>query len=625
MFFVPHYESIKDERVFLGGDNAHYYVLAKSIASGHGFSNVSSPGQEAHNHFPPGYPFVMSGFMKAGVSDLNTLTSINGIFFWAALMMLLVLFARWSDSPELAAVVTFLCMYNVHLLQYSTIMMSEMLFLLFFSATLLAYVRMMRSDVVDRENVGWLVLLVITSVLMIYIRSSGIAVVLALLLHMAWKKRFKLSGIYLLVVVLSQVPWQMRSSKLGGNSYMKQMIRVNPYHPEKGDMSLADWPDRIGSNMLRYSLREIPASILPWTEKAARAEIVPNDEWGWGAILISLLLAGLLLMKKDKILLLLVFSGSLSILMFWPEVWKGVRFIVPLIPLLLFACCYGVFALAEWVLAKTPLPSWSAWLVFLPVVFFLHQNLQKHTLLLTPDFTNEKIQKLATTRAIKMDRKKRVVYAPCVQAQRADVKNPYPDEYTAYFNIAKWVNTNLPKDGSTVVCCRKPGLFYLFSASQVTSFAKTLDPGELIDKLKEKKVSHVVVDQLGYADVSRYLLPAIKKDPFKFPMIRTEAHASDKKKLTYLFGFKPELGYSGEWKDGVKHGMGQMNWANGNIFKGTWQNDTIQGEGVFTQRDGTISEGTWRAGLLHGWGCMERNGVMVHSGEWANGKPIKQE
>ena len=56
-------------------------------------------------------------------------------------------------------------------------------------------------------------------------------------------------------------------------------------------------------------------------------------------------------------------------------------------------------------------------------------------------------------------------YKPCLWSLNYGAQQAYEDKYKNYFDIATWCKTNTPKDA--IVCCRKPGLFYLFADRHV--------------------------------------------------------------------------------------------------------------------------------------------------------------
>lgn len=619
LVFLGVFQRIKDERVFLGGDNADYYVLARSIAQGDGFSNVSTPDKPPGNHFPPGYPFLMAAMMKVGITGLTTLTWMNGLFLWAALMLLFVVFKRWSGDVWLSALAVLLAMFNAHLLQYATIMMSEVPYLLCMAAVLFAYGGWLRDPDGPRRWY-WLGAMVLVSILMLYIRTAGIAVVGALGLHMLLLRHWRLAFLYVGVVLLSQVPWQVRSQRLGGSSYTKQLLSVNPYRPELGAMKVADWKDRVWANTKRYFVREVPGAIMPWTSRAGNFPVNWGREWPMAALLAVLLvvgLGGITARWRSLVIALMAMNGF--ILLLWPQVWFGVRFILPLLPLLVFLALLGAYMPLSKLATRLNRPAWLAWVVVVPLAIAYLVPLNAKALLSGRDYTNERIMELAKEYVLRMDNRRKVCHAFSVAALEVDRTNPYADKFNEYIQMARWVRANTPRDASTVVCCRKQALFYLFADRYVTGFAKELDPTAVIADLQQRGVSHVVVDQMGFADVGRYLVPAIQRDAAKFPMLHSIPGRMNPQQVTYLLGFKPELGYHGPWEKGLKHGQGRWAGGDGSTFEGTWVNDTIRGEGVMTRADGVRIEGRWDNGQLNGPGRYVKDGQVLQQGIYVNG------
>lgn len=622
LVYLGVFQRIKDERVFLGGDNADYYVLARSIAQGDGFSNVSTPDKPPGNHFPPGYPLVMAAMMKMGITGLTSLTWMNGLFFWGALMLLFVLFKRWSGDVWLAALAVLLAMFNAHLLQYATIMMSEVPFLLCMAVVLFTYGGFLR-DHDGARRWYWLGAMVLVSVLMLYIRTAGVAVVGAVGSHLLLRKQWKSACLYVGMVLLSQVPWQVRSQRLGGSSYTKQLLSVNPYRPELGAMKATDWKDRIWANAKRYFVREVPGAIMPWTSRPGNFPVAWAKEWPMAALLVVLVLAGLwsvAMQWRLLVLALVVMNGFLLLL--WPQVWFGVRFILPLLPLLVFLALLGVYMPLSRMALRFNKPAWLAWVAVVPLAIAYLIPLNEKVLAEGRDYTTERITQLAREYQLRMDNRTRQAHALSVAALEVDRTNPYADKFDEYIRMARWVRANTPRDASTVVCCRKQSLFYLFADRYVTGFAKDLDPRAVIADLERRRVSHVVVDQMGFADVGRYLVPAVQQDPAKFPILHSIPSKMNPKQVTYLLAFKPELGYHGEWEKGLKHGRGRWSSGDGSTFEGTWVRDTIRGEGVMTRTDGVRIEGQWFNGQLNGPGRYVKDGQVLQQGTFVNGQLV---
>ena len=118
--------------------------------------------------------------------------------------------------------------------------------------------------------------------------------------------------------------------------------------------------------------------------------------------------------------------------------------------------------------------------------------------------------------------------------------------------------------------------------------------------------------------------------------------------------------YRGEWKNGLKHGNGEMRQSDGIVFKGTWINDMPDGNFTVTEPNGSVSaihaddiedynspclsldplpdtkdihfgeitwengasyRGEWKNVIKHGNGEMRRSDGIVFKGTWINDRP----
>lgn len=592
VLYTAAYSAVKDDRVFLGGDNADYHILAESIAGGQGYRYTAMPEAPLHNHFPPGYPTLLAACMELGVMDHASLGHLNGLFLWVALICLLVVFTRWCDSPELAALAIGLCALNAHLLGFATVVMSEIPYLMFLSVALLCYMRAWEGAANAKATRWWLLGLVTACIVMVFMRTAGLVTVFGFAVHMLWRRKRIWAAILLSSVIVSQIPWSIRNARLGPNPYVEQLMSVNPYHPEDGKMQGADWFRRIGRNAARYIMREVPTSVLPWTTRKLDTPLHPSEEWPWMVIVIPLLLLGLWRSPRDRDFLVVTLACSFGVLMLWPPVWAGTRFMMALVPLCVLLTMNGAWAALTFVRKRTGAPVWAGWAGMFLLIAPVAAHSYAHVLLSGAGYNGRDIHELASRRVVKVDRIAHICYAPCIAGLSADRHNPYAQGYDEYMKLAKWADTHLPDDSSVVVCCRKPGLFHLLSHRRVTSFLMTDDPGALIADPERKKVTHVVLDQIGFADVGRYLYPAVQHDRMKFPVLK-EIQGLGKNSVTRLTGFLPALGYHGAWKGGLKNGRGTVHFSNGDVFDGIWINDTVDGEGVLRRANGHVTTGYW--------------------------------
>jgi hypothetical protein len=94
----------------------------------------------------------------------------------------------------------------------------------------------------------------------------------------------------------------------------------------------------------------------------------------------------------------------------------------------------------------------------------------------------------------------------------------FPPTFKNYLDIAEWAKENTPD--SSVICCRKEEMFYLYSNRTTATFLRTLNTEEQLAYLQKGDIDYVVIDALGYTDVFRYLVPTVQKYKPKFKLIK---------------------------------------------------------------------------------------------------------
>ncbi|MCB9187138.1 MAG: hypothetical protein H6601_10425 [Flavobacteriales bacterium] len=625
--FFKTYERIFDKKVHLGGDNAGYYIYGKSLAKGEGYKAIHSKTMRPANHFPPGYPVLIAITMKTFSGKIDTIKSANGFYMWAALFVLFFLFRALTKNIHLSFVACMLTLLNFHMLEYSTIMMSEISFVLFSALSLLLFTLIDFNQVFYKNWKFWLFVLVLTFAF--YIRTLGVSLVISFTLILLFQKRWKYAAAFVVAFFLMAAPWQIRSHSLGGNSYVKQLLQKNPYRPELGSMELKDWPKRAIMNAKRYVALEVQNSVMPFESidykqcvkqlnKEAGIEAVPitaadsaavkkaeeakpmtlaekqadaakrgmpgakveigTKDYIITLILLILMAIGLARLREHWILIGLYLAGTFAILFLWPEAWFGIRFMLPMVPILTLLALFGLVEIP--VLVSEKLKKKEPWLLVLVLPFLV-------LFVFRGDFEN---------RITELENR---------------AKGIYINKFKNYFDIATWSNKNLPRDA--VVSCRKGQLFYLYANRWVTGFLNTLDQEELIEGLRENEVTHVVLDQLGYSSTSRYLYPAIKKYPGKFKVIHQIKNPD-----TYIMEFHYDLDYTGEWKGEMKHGHGVFRWENGMSYEGEWVNNKRNGQGKFTWPNRQVFDGTWVEDRRNGPGTLTMPDSSYMEGVWTN-------
>lgn len=372
--------------------------------------------------------------------------------------------------------VSMVVLLNSQILRYSYIMMSEIPFMFFSLLTLLFVLKEEQQS----RNYGlyfWISLFAL--IVSYYIRTQAVALLGGVVFYYFLKKRWQNALLVSFSFVLCVLPWSIRGMNLGGNIYLNQLILKNPYRPELGVMHVEDLFNRIGVNSLRYISKEIPSSVLPFLE-------IPQTKpplWYYyiiGGIIIGLIVYGIFsVSKKYRALLIGYIAGQFAIQLLWPSVWFGVRFMLPIVPILQFLVLFSLYNLFFGRLVKLEEEKASKIKVAILSIFL-------------------------------------ILNLPAVKSlyYRSQVK--WNSKYVSYFNLAKWCNGNTPKEA--VIACRKPALFYLYSNRTVAMF-KNAEENVLLDDMKKNHVSYVVLDRLGYSSTTRYLVPALKSRLNEFKQV----------------------------------------------------------------------------------------------------------
>ena len=230
--FVAVYSQIFDKKLDQNGDNANYYILGKALAGGDGFVNINNIHKTPNNHFPPGYPVIISAVIKVFGDSARYTKVANGLFLYLTLIALYLLIKKISNKTSTAVIVLILVMMNSHLLRYSAIMMTEIPFLFFSTLTILSFTKIKYKRPAWQDRYLYVVIALLS--ISLHIRTSGVALILGIILFLAFRRHWKHAIIIALGVVLLALPWQIRNNKIGGSSYVKQLKMVNPYRPELG-------------------------------------------------------------------------------------------------------------------------------------------------------------------------------------------------------------------------------------------------------------------------------------------------------------------------------------------------------------------------------------------------------
>jgi hypothetical protein len=554
------YQHIFDTKIHLGGDNAAYFTLSRSLANGHGYASIITPPDAngvfpSANHFPPGYSFILAIYTKLFSDNIVSMTKFNGVFLWGSVLLVFLITKKLTQNIHLSAIIALICLVNGHLLHYSTIMMSEVPYMFFSLLALFSILQIYNKKDIESHLLGslkdpYLWLTVFAVVAGFYIRTAGIGIFLGFLVLFLSNKKWYHAALFTLLFIAAILPWQMRSAKLGGNTYVKALIANNPYYvgdmgplgtrlldskgnkltPEAKNISKIAKKEfstqelwngltiRFIANVKRYVSSEIPNGILPYTTKLSDEERLKEDESLLGLLFLALMAFGWWHLKEHRLLFFLVLGSAFGILLLWPQVWFGIRFVLPVIPLFLILICFAIYKLIDLLTTKIGLTSNNmAARIAAPLLLaflFIPPYLKKKV-----PYQSQMTESMYTVKGLNIAR-----------------KQPHSPNFAKYFEMAEYCKASLPK--TVFICTRKADLFYTKSERYSGGFAKNLNSKLVLDNLIEKKYTHVVIDQLGFNDELIYLIPVLQKYPQMFKLIKeipTGQNEKGEPTSTYLF------------------------------------------------------------------------------------------
>ncbi len=490
--FLIAYLACISEKIDLGGDNICYHILGKALASGAGYVNIYSPLMLPENHFPPGYPFLISLFMRLGIEDIQFFVWLNGALTLASILLFYKLIKMLGLRSNLAFTVGLFLVFNVSMLSFATVNMSEIPYVFYSILALFSVAKL--EDAKSPYNKIFFALMTISVIAAFYTRTSGIALILAIAGYWALRKKWSNLSIFVISVFLGILPWQLRSQALGGNSYIKQFLLKNPYAAEQGAMGWSDLWTRIGNNIVRYISVEIPSAITGQILETGKEPGMRN--WIIGLVVLLFIIIAIVKLARSvqraPIILYIIFSAGILIL--WPDVWTGWRFLLPVVPLIIFFAAYGVDSVVGAFAQKRKIP-WNIYILCFLVLLTI----------------------------------------PSLKVMSEKAKEPYPINFQNYFDLAQWAGSNTPEN--SIICCRKPELFYLFSNRKSMAYPFVDNSDSIMRSMEYAKVDYVVVDQLGFSSTRKYLVPAMTKNATRFRSVKVIKNPD-----TYLFRFmrKPE-------------------------------------------------------------------------------------
>ena len=506
-----------------GGDNAAYLSLARSLLERHDFTSTWDPALPPHTQYPPGFPAVLALAMTVGLQPWVPLKIVVTLFS-AAAVALSFLWIRRRGRPLLALGVGALLAISPGALTESHWILSDVPFWAF---TLLALWACERLDPGLRARF-WVV--VAATLLAYFTRSAGLPLVLAVLAWLALQRRWRQWAAVAGVLAPLALLWWLRARAAGGVDYVEQFWLLDPYTPGSGRIGAADLVARALENASKYLTLHLPIllagavggaavvlagataalGLVGWalgvTRALASRERLPGardrtaaaePDASDGSAASRRRRPRTLDRLADLTVAEMFLPLYLGLLLAWPAVWSGERFLLPVLPVILYYAGASLTAIAGAASrgAARRTGGAGAWVgaaaVFLIVV-------------------------LAMPRLADAARLSRFCMAEYGAGER------YPclvAEWHDFFTVAETAREALPDDA--VVLSRKPRLFYVLANRRGRNYPLTDDAGAFFDEVEDSGARYVVLDRLGRpAEV--YLAPVLRGRTERFCVLYAE-------------------------------------------------------------------------------------------------------
>jgi hypothetical protein len=452
-----------------GGDNAGYLTLAKSILERGTYQDLYDSTEPPHTQYPPVFPLILAGATAIGLQPWVPLKFVI-IAFSTLAVGFTYLWIRRRGRPELAFGVALIMAVSPGVLELTHWELSDVPFWAITMVAVYAWDRLRPGDY------RMLALAVIMTTLAYLTRSAGLPLVVAAIAWLTWRKRWRELGAFLLVFAPFALWWWWRARAQGGVDYVGQFWFVDPYQPALGRIGVSELLERMRENGVKYMRWHLPVLLFGGQRfRLISVLIILLGIYGWGVR-----------MRRPRIseFFLPLYIGLLLI---WPAVWSGERFLLPAVPFILF---YAGDAVVR--LLRMTAPAFArlvpAALAALIVLLGLPQLSQAM-----------------------------VASRQCMALYRLGDKYAcLPDQWKDFFAVAEAAPRVLPEDAA--VLSRKARTFYIVGGVAGRNYPLSADPDTFFREAAEAKARYVLFDRLDGLSQA-YLAPVLVNRSNRFCIV----------------------------------------------------------------------------------------------------------
>jgi 4-amino-4-deoxy-L-arabinose transferase-like glycosyltransferase len=481
------YAALLNPGIYLWGDEAHYIIVAKAIATGQGLRDIHTPGAPPFAYPIPLFPLALAPIVARFDYDLIPLKLFVAFTGVLALLAVFALFRRLLD-PTRALVLTALVAITPQIVSFTHQVMTEIPYMALSATALLLLIAAAKSDrVFGREAV----LLIGTLTAAVLTRSIGVSLIAAacayLLIDGAGALRERLTRSALVALLTGGAWLAVNASMLNRMTYVRELEHGTGGAPVVEGTAASRIAHRVAWNLPRFASAGAETVVYPtFKQRMPRAVAVK-------ALVIALCGVGFVfaaILRRSPLEYYAVFYIAVLVVYDPANAGNLRRYMVPIVPLFLYYALRGLeaggFAIGRFVRCRPP--AWASSLTMLVLIGVPH---------------------LANT----VD---------------ASFRHTTPEmfDYDLYTNrvgherMARWIGAKTPPQ--SVVATSATFLDHLWSRRRVVYIpALGADVSRFASALRRRGVTHLAIDSVTAAN-TKGLATAVAADTADFTLIYDE-------------------------------------------------------------------------------------------------------
>ena len=475
-----------DPALYLWGDNAHYIIVAKSLATGHGLRDIQTPGSPRFSYPVPLFPLALAPIVRVFDYQLVPLKVVVAVFGVLTVYATLRLFLRLMDARR-AVVLTALVAVSPQIVSFSHQVMTELPYLGLSIVALMCVMDYARED-------GWngreTLLAALALAAATLTRTLGVTLILAaaayVLVDGAGPLRRRAAKAALMCGLCAAVWLAANGTLIAAIPYFAE-FRHGTASAQSGASHMGI-RSRVAANLVAY------AGAVPETVYYGYSLRDPAPKLVGAAIILALVLGFAYAAWRRRTALEYYFVAYGAVLLVYEPANSGNlrRYLVPIIPFLLYYFVRGLEALGI-LLERVPGTR------LLAERWWRTATISLLALIGTWNFA-------------------RTVEASVVH-RKPEMFDFYRwGDFRGYQRMATWTRANTP--ASSVIATRGAYIFHFWSRRQVL-WLPAVPPGGsdsvIAATVRQQGIGYVTTDSIAAAD--SVLFAALARDSLDFTRI----------------------------------------------------------------------------------------------------------